>query len=311
MMTDDDQTRPDPAVARRQLLRGGAVLAGAAGITAVGAVVAAPAAQAADGDQLVLGEANEAESSTSITIGGADGDPEVALSLTNADGPSLYLSPLPDDWGGDLSPGQIANTTAGPLIGVVQGGNTITTQLLTEQDVWLPFILPTPMRLVDTRTVSGRQRVLPGTTLAADGRLPAGRSLTFWIAPVSPEFGIPAVHLNLTVVGPTANGYAVAYPGPDRPPTSTINFMKGQTVANGAFIGTSIQTVVIPDLGSDPIPVQVMSVFTTAAAWIVVDGTGAFATGSVPPLDEDQAQRRARSRRDSPATRAQRAFGKL
>ncbi len=287
------------------------MLAGAVGITAVGAAVATPAAQAADGSQLVLGEPNEAESSTSITIGSADGDPEAALSLTNANGPSLYLNPLTDDWDGDLSPGQIANTTAGPLIGVVQGQNNITTQLLTEQDVWLPFILPTPMRLLDTRTVAGRQRLLPGTTLAADGRLPAGRSLTFWIAPVSPEFGIPAVQLNLTVVGPTANGHAVAYPGPVRPLTSTINFVKGQTVANGAFIGTSIQTAEIPDLGSDPIPVQVISVYTTTAAWIVVDGTGAFATGSVPPLDEDQPQRRARSRRDSPATLAQRAFGKL
>ena len=308
-MTNDDQTRHDPAVARRQLLRGGAVLAGAAGITAVSAAVAAPAAHAADGDPLVLGEANEAESSTSLTIGGADGDAEAALGLTNSDGPSLYLNPLPDDWDGELGPGQIANTTAGPLIGVVQGGNNVTTQLLTEQDVWLPFILRTPVRLLDTRTVAGRQRLLPGTILAADGRLPAGRSLTFGIAPVSPEFGIPAVHLNLTVVGPTANGHAVAYPGPRRPPTSTINFVKGQTVANGAFIGTSIQTAVIPEFGSDPIEVQVMSVYTTAAAWIVVDGTGAFATGMVP--DEPQAGRRARARRDSPATKAQRAFGKL
>ena len=61
-MTIDDSAQADPAVARRTLFRGGAVLAGAAGISVVGAALAAPA-QAADGS-LVVGEANAAESAT-------------------------------------------------------------------------------------------------------------------------------------------------------------------------------------------------------------------------------------------------------
>jgi hypothetical protein len=63
-----------------------------------------------------------------------------------------------------------------------------------------------------------------------------------WIAPAKEGFGVPAVHLNLTVVKPKSHGYAVTYPGPERPDISTVNFTKGQTVANSAFVGTSIGT---------------------------------------------------------------------
>ncbi len=216
-MTNDDPTvQPDPAVARRALFRGGAMLAGAAGISAIGAAVAAPA-EAADGDALTVGVANDAESTTGLTIGAAVGSGEAALSLTNADGPSLYLNPLADDWNDQLSPGQIANTTRGPLIGIVQDGEGRNAALLTDQDVWIPFVLPQPMRLVDTRTVLGRQRVTLPSPLTSDGRLPAGEALTFWIAPTEEGFGIPAIHLNITVVKPKSAGYVVVYPGPDRP----------------------------------------------------------------------------------------------
>lgn len=306
-----DQDSSEQAVQRRQLLRGGAVLAGAAGVAVAGAALATPA-QAADPNDMVLGQDNEATSPTNLRIGGESGGADPALGLTNANGPSLYLNPLAAEWDGSLDTGQIANTVDGPLIGVGEGPDTITTPLLTEQNVWLPFILPTPERLVDTRIPDGRNRVTLPSPLASDGRLPAGRAMTFWIAPADQGFGIPAVHLNITVVGPTSSGWVVAYPGPDRPPTSTVNFQKGQTLANGAFIGTSTQTVtVLLDPDEPPVEVEafVMSLYTTAAAWIVVDGTGAYATG-FNPIEQQQNARRD-PRRASPAARAQRAFGKL
>lgn len=313
-MTTDDQSEVEPAVGRRNVLRGGAALAGAAGLTVAGSALGAPSAQAADGAPLVLGQSNDASSTTSLTIGGGSGSNQTALMLTNANGPSLSLNALPADWNGALSPGQIANTVAGPLIGVVKDGNNITTQLLTEQDVWLPFILPTPMRLVDTRTAAGRERLTLPSPLASDGRLPAGRSMTFWIAPAGQGFGIPAIHLNITVDGPQSAGYIVVYPGPDKPDTSTVNFVRGQTVANSTFIGTSTGTyTVLVDPSQPPQQVQayLVSVFTTAATWIIVDGTGAYATGFNPLQPPAAAARSATVRRTSPATLAQAAFGKL
>jgi len=291
----------------------GASLAGAAGLAAVGTAVGATTAQAADGDPLLLGLPNDAGSGTTLTVGAADGSSEAALALTNNNGPSLHLNPLPDGWNGNLDPGQIANTASGPLIGITQGQTNITTPLLTEQDVWLPFILPTPMRLLDTRTEQGRARITVPSPLDAAGRLPAGQSLTFWIAPAGQGFGIPAIHLNFTVVNPAAAGYAVAYPGPEVPDTSTVNYVKGQTVANGALIGTSVGTfTVITDPSQPPETVEayVISVRTTAAGWIVVDSTGAYATGFLPTQAAAAAHRRMAGR-TSPATRAQRAFGKL
>jgi hypothetical protein len=308
-MTNDDPTvQPDPAVARRALFRGGAMLAGAAGISAIGAAVAAPA-EAADGDALTVGVANDAESTTGLTIGAAVGSGEAALSLTNADGPSLYLNPLADDWNDQLSPGQIANTTRGPLIGIVQDGEGRNAALLTDQDVWIPFVLPQPMRLVDTRTVLGRQRVTLPSPLTSDGRLPAGEALTFWIAPTEEGFGIPAIHLNITVVKPKSAGYVVVYPGPDRPDTSTVNFPKGRTVANSAFMSTSVGTYRV-NAGDPGQPSEVHEAIV-ATAWIIVDGIGAYATGFNPVAQPDGNPRPAARQRRTPAALAQQKFGKL
>ena len=192
--------------------------------------MAAPA-EPADGDTLMIGADNEAASSTSLTLANLsttapDASEQAALALTNESGPSLYFNPLPADWNGNLETGQLLNTTRGPLIGIEYEEETLTTPLLTEQDVWLPFVLPTPIRLLDTRTEEGRQRITQPSPLSADGRLPAHTELTMWIAPTEEGFGIPAVNLNLTVVKPKAIGYAVTYPGPDRPNTSTVNFTK-------------------------------------------------------------------------------------
>ncbi len=213
------------------------------------------------------------------------GSSEAALSLTNADGPSLYLNPLDADWNDPLQPGQIANTTRGPLIGIVQGGENRNAALLTDQDVWIPFVLPQPLRLVDTRTVLGRERVTLPSPLTGDGRLPAGKEMTFWISPADEGFGIPAVQLNITVVKPSSAGYVVAYPGPDRPDDLDGELPQKRTVANGAFSRTSVGSYRVNVGPGQPPEVHeaiVVKIYTSATAWIVVDGTGGYATGFDP-----------------------------
>ena len=72
----DETTVGEPATAvnRRGLLRSGALIVGAAaGGTAAAALTGTTAAQAADGDTLLVGRSNEAESSTGLEIGGGTG----------------------------------------------------------------------------------------------------------------------------------------------------------------------------------------------------------------------------------------------
>ena len=300
----------DYFVGRRALFHTGAVLAGAAGLGVVGAGLAASPATAADGDSLAVGVPNAGESTTGLTIGDTTGSTSPALALTNQNGPALSLTPLAADWDEPLQVGEIANTTRGPVIGIAKGAGAINTPLLTEQDVWLPFVLPTPMRLVDTRTEEGRQRVALPSPLDGEGRLPANTELTIWIAPVNDDFTIQAVYLNLTIVRPAARGWAQAYPGPDRPvdpPTSTVNFVRGQTLANAAFIGTSVGTnrTQFDDPNQPPVESYFIKVYTTAPAWIVIDGTGGFSTGRSPLANPNDQQQR------SPAALAQRRFGKI
>ena len=318
MTNDNDLTQPEQteaAVGRRALFRGGAALAGAAGISAVGATLMAAPAEAADGDTLMIGQGNEAGSTTSLTVAsvstGAPGaGAQAALALTNESGPSLYLNPLPADWNGDLETGQILNTTRGPLIGVEQGQETVTTPLLTENDVWWPLVLSPPIRLVDTRTAEGRQRVTLPSPLTSDGRLRANTEMTIALGPTDDVgFGIPALHINLTVVRPSSGGYAAVYPGPERSDTSTVNFTKKRTVANGAFVGTSIGSYLLrfdPNQPAEEIELFVIKVFTTSAAWIVIDLSGAYATGFNAANPNATTAKRL-----SPAVRAQRALGKL
>jgi hypothetical protein len=177
------------------------------------------------------------------------------------------------------------------------------------------------MRLIDTRTTAGRLRVTRPSPLGADGRLPARTALTFWIAPAGGQgdnganFSIPAIHLNITVVQPAAGGYVSVYPGPDRPNTSTVNFTKGTTLANSALIGTSVGTYSIlfdPSQPPQQLQAHVVKLYTTAAAWIVVDATAAYATGWVPPTDAHAANaRKGALRKDSPRALAQRSLGRF
>ncbi len=90
----------------------------------------------------------------------------------------------------------------------------------------------TPGRYLDTRpgapTVDGR--------FAGNGPLTPGSPLVVSLRgrPAIPD-AATGVMLNVTVTGAAGDGYLTVWPEGSAPVTSTLNFTRGQTVANFAF----------------------------------------------------------------------------
>lgn len=111
------------------------------------------------------------------------------------------------------------------------------------------FASLTPRRLADSRLDPGTQ-------------VPANTDFV-----VTPESGRTAAVLNIAVTGPAASGWLTAYPcGSPLPPTSTINFAAGQTIANSATVGLS---------GNGSVCLR-----STTPTHIVVDRTALFGPGT-------------------------------
>jgi hypothetical protein len=94
----------------------------------------------------------------------------------------------------------------------------------------------TPTRILDTRKGVG----------APQGAVPAGGTVKLLVARnteyLPPPGDMNAAVVNITVVNPTGNGCVTAYAdGTTRPGTSTLNYTKGQTVANSAFFNVEEQ----------------------------------------------------------------------
>ena len=283
MATDVTET----AVGRRNLLRGGAVLAGAAGVAALGAV-SAPRASAADGDPVVQGEENAATSTTSLRIGDPDGGADPTLALGNNDGPSLQLQALAGDWDGTLELGEIANTTLGPLIGVNDFDNQLATGYLATNfdlaSISVAYAI-TPVRVLDTRTAGGRAGIVRTSTgaLDANNRLKAGGWIDVGLTPADQNFTVESAFVNLTAVAPVAAGFLSVYVPGARPNTSTLNVMARQTLANGAFVGV--------DVVEDTFAVRIFSSTTTH---VLLDLTG-VSLNDVPGPGATPAARKASS----------------
>ncbi len=239
-MTTD---QPDQSLGRRHLLRGGAVLAGAAGLTAI-ASVTAPTASAADGDPVRLADINSASTRTTIQSNNS-GQP--TLGLQNDDGPSLYLQVLPSEWNGDLAVGEIANTQYGPMIGVDYGDGdgpqkTFLTTALDIDSLALP-IATAPVRVLDTRSAGGRTGIVRRSSTGAldsSGRLTSGSWIDVAVDAADATYSLEAAFLNLTVTGSLGSGFLTAYPPGVKPSASTLNYTKGQTIANGCFVQVGV-----------------------------------------------------------------------
>ncbi|MFP5283403.1 MAG: hypothetical protein ACLGIF_08135, partial [Actinomycetes bacterium] len=153
-----DPAADERVLERRSLLRRGALVAGAAGAVAVASTTQVPEAAAADGDPLLLGQANAANETTTVTIDGTEGGSDPALTLVNAAGPALRLQPLPATWNGTLRVGDQASTPRGPVTAVNTGTEVVTDAVATLADIdLLPQpIAFTPERALDTRSSRGR-----------------------------------------------------------------------------------------------------------------------------------------------------------
>jgi len=110
-----------------------------------------------------------------------------------------------------------------------------------------------PQRLLDTRTGATPQKLPPGGTVTTTAK-----------TPTTPGNASGAV-LNVTVTNPTAAGYITVYAaGTSAPPTSSVNFRAGQTVAN---------LVKVPIDSNGQLTVRMSE---TASADVVVDLYGTF-----------------------------------
>lgn len=227
---------PEPAHAlnRRLMLRGGAVVASA---TALAALTKPNTAAADIGDTIKLGVDNTAAATTSISTHVVD---LPALQLTNTGGATLTLTPAPLGWSGDLELGQIANTTAGPLVGVDMGSGTETLFLATMRDVdSLPSTFAmNPTRIVDTRWPNIPITIIDSSKKALDSshRLRGGAWIDIAIAPSGEGFQYSSVFVNVTAVKPTRSGSLVVYPPGDKPLAVTLNYRSKQTISNAAFV---------------------------------------------------------------------------
>jgi hypothetical protein len=138
-----------------------------------------------------------------------------------------------------------------------------------------------PYRALDTRNT--------GTPLGANGtrklKLPG-------IGPV-PAAGVTGIVVNVTVTQPTASGYVTAYPDDAaRPPTSSLNYVPGQTVPNLVVVKVPANGIVdfFNLAGSTHLIVDVMGYFdddksTEAGRFLPVVPTRLLDTRLPPPGD--------------------------
>lgn len=274
---------PSPAPERfdrRALLRrSGAALAGA---VALPALLADPAA-AAEGDPLLLGRANDAAATTSLTGGTATGP---ALQVANPTPAGPYAAPalrLTPGAGADgLDP---ASAAAGDLassgdllwyghVGASGTGGAVIGAVYTSAFANHLEFLVEPRRVLDTRPgpgidESGNPNDRASRVVVAQrepgGQLRGGTSLVLDLSGLVRDGA--AVFANLTVVAPAGSGFLAAYPTPDgtprtdgqdRPAVSSLNFVGGTpALANFALVR----------LGSG----GRISLFTTTTAHVLLD----------------------------------------
>ncbi len=137
------------------------------------------------------------------------------------------------------------------------------------------FVSVAPTRLLDTRVGLGSPSARLGQNQVLDVQVGGQGGV--------PASGAGAVVLNLTVTNPSTAGYVSAYAsGTARPPTSNVNYVAGQTVANRAIVavGAAGKVSLYNCCGSTDLLVDV-------AGWFS-DGTNASQVGGqytgLPPV---------------------------
>ncbi len=147
--------------------------------------------------------------------------------------------------------------------GTISIYTSTTTHLIVDIAGYFPttstYVGLQPARLLDTR---------PGQTTIDNQQAGTGRTNPIQALRVQvagrggvPLTGVDVVAVNVTVVDPTSDGYAVAWPWyRQQPVVSNLNYVTGQTIAN----------LVIARVGSD----GAISISTTASTHLIVDIAG-------------------------------------
>ena len=142
-------------------------------------------------------------------------------------------------------------------------GSTTTTEQVTvlSSSVFHPVTLS---RILDTRKGTGTGGVV------AQVKMNSGIAVKIDGTAGIPASGVTAVALNVTVAGPTGNGYIEAYAdGTTRPSTSNMNYGKGENLA----------TQVIAPVGADG-KIELYNGETSGATDLVADVVGYYGAGA-------------------------------
>lgn len=269
----DESTLPadGAALARRNLMRTGALALGAAGAAMAVNTINAGKAHAADGDPLVAGEANTATSGTSLTQNSGS---EAALTLSNGSGAALNLAPNGTD-PGVLTTGDLIGRPDGPRAVVDYGDGPELTYLATAIDVPYTTYSFTPSRVMDTRRTEWRQNVIDsstGTWWDSAGRLKSGAWIDVGLADDDGELVLDGAFINLACLdAPVAGWASILPPGSDTPPrTSSINYPVKAAIANFTFSAPAVVD-----------GVWCVRVYSSKAVHIFMDLTGVV--GYLPP----------------------------
>jgi len=289
-----EQDEGKRSLGRRALLtRGGVVAAGVVGAGAVATAVAGPASAQAT-TAVDMNTANDAGTSTTPTELDADNNTTPAFILTNTgidvesglnySGPTLRLTPstptgvtsgyapTPSTVGGDLT------TTSDGILWFTHDFTLATppyiapAPVLTEQtgNVYAP--LPAAVRILDTRSASGRKYIVnPSGNLNSAGQLEAGK--TIYINLDSQVVFAEAMLANVTVTDTADAGYLTIWSGEAgvaRPNAAAINFGKGATLSNFVASGVAEYSATVAN---------VIAIFAVKTTHVILDLAGFFMPG--------------------------------
>jgi hypothetical protein len=235
-----DEQHEQEHVGRRRLLRGaGAVVAGVAGAGVAGAVVATPA-QAADGQPIVQGQANNGNTVTEVAISGGNAATSAPLKLRNPAGPALTLEPVSMLVPSTAAPaGSVYIDDFGDIWTVgdpdpdLPGGKFVN---LIYSPTWAMMTVPiNPVRLVDSRN-AGQRAAVVGAQFDSAGRivprfLPDGQPDALINLSQLATFAY-GVQFNLTVDKATKAGFISAWGFDKWPGTSSLNFTPTFALSN-------------------------------------------------------------------------------
>jgi hypothetical protein len=286
---ESEQDEGKRSLARRALLtRGSIVAAGVVGAGAVATAVAGPASAAA-GAAVLQDTVNDAGTSTTPTELDAANNttPTFILGNTGVDttnegaGPNLRLTPstasgsepTASTVGGDLTA-----TGTGVYTGALWfthdfGGtpaDIVAAPVHTEATANVYAPLPSPVRILDTRSAAGRANIVNASgNLNSSGQLEAGK--TIYINLDSQVFFAETVFANVTVTTTEAAGDLVLWSGATAlPSTSSINYAKGETLANFVACGVAEHSATVANA---------IAIYTTETTHVILDLVGFIMPG--------------------------------